>query len=100
MPKKKDIYLIRNEAVVTVTVENNRVTKYDGDEAIIDIVKPMFETPLLTIGGEESKGEDGVNRNITYDIVLEPGDKEFIQAVMLERIFPAEISVATDVSAN
>lgn len=97
MPKKKDIYLIHGEFIATVTVENNKVTKYKGDQAIIDIVKPMFESPITTLSGGEDVDEEGRNILITYDINLKPGDSEYIQAALLERVFPSGISVATDI---
>jgi len=61
---------------------NNKVVSYEGNSIIQKLVEEYFIDPIIvTTGGEEELGI-----MVSESLKLKPGNKGYIQAVLIERV--------------
>ena len=80
----KNIVTFRNKAVI-ITHNGKEVSQYEGDNSLIQILKPEFGKKITVPFGESIKKKD----RITYTEYLkefEPGDVGYVQAILLDKI--------------
>lgn len=73
------------EAEVMIVHNGKEVSKYEGDEILIKIIKPIFKESIDIMLGETKEDK----KKLTFiDNVetLKPGDKGYIDAVLIEKI--------------
>jgi len=77
--------IIFRDYEVIVESRDNKAVKYTGDETLIGIIKPILETPIQVMTGGDYKEDDSIT---LWDAVkeLKPGDKNYIKAVLMEKI--------------
>jgi len=71
-----------NDLELIVESKNNKITSYMGSEVLKELVSKHFKKPItvLTPGSSKDFGD------ITEAKILRPGDKRYIQAVLIEVI--------------
>ena len=73
------------QGAVEVIHNGKEVTKFTGDETLIKIIKPLFQSEVTTMTAIVDKGKD-VEEIIEKQIVLEPGDENYVMGVLLTRV--------------
>ena len=76
----KNKIILRGKEVV-VTYKKNKVVNYQGDETLIQYIKPYFEQSVETIYSKVEGEKDA-----TVYVELKPGDSGYISAVLLDKL--------------
>jgi len=72
-----------NDLELTVISKNNKVESFDGDVSIKKLVKHYFTKPITVVTCEEEV-EDGFVANVMKEKIINPGDKDYIMAALIE----------------
>ena len=70
---------------VQITSEDNKVIEMVGDKTLIEILRPLFNSTVTTRTAEEVK-KKGVEEILEKEIVLKPGDENYIIVVLLDKV--------------
>ena len=74
-----------NEQVL-IESDGRKVLGFYGSDLLINVVRPLFELPITVGCGGAKIDEDGNEIMVDGEMELMPGDPEYIEAVLIERV--------------